>query len=280
MMDNHLSFDDCLAADDVRHHECNVCKSQFTCEPPTRHELMASFTGPELASYIEAGCVIGAHAAFSRQLQSQLEDIPEFMHERTGYPHWINGSYLITKVEPDTGNVDIPVDSRILPALRSRLQQNDLTLDMRGKRLQLTNGGSLAAVPSGNRAALEAALASLEAPATLAFSTGEQPSCGDDHVVAVNLTRRVSEAALTAPQRAHVDGARQRAGRRLSRAAAAAGRSQRPTGESEGSEGGAGGACAALVRVEHYLGGPCEPERVVCCLVPGGRGRGWVRLLA
>ena len=36
--------------DDVRQHVCNVCKTQFTNPPPTRHELMESFTGSELAA--------------------------------------------------------------------------------------------------------------------------------------------------------------------------------------------------------------------------------------
>ena len=31
--------------DDVRHHKCNVCLGEFTCPPPTRAELMESFTG-------------------------------------------------------------------------------------------------------------------------------------------------------------------------------------------------------------------------------------------
>lgn len=31
--------------DDIRHHKCNVCLSEYTCPPPTRGELMESFTG-------------------------------------------------------------------------------------------------------------------------------------------------------------------------------------------------------------------------------------------
>ena len=38
---------------DPRHYKCNVCNGDFTCAPPTRHELMASFTGPELGALIE-----------------------------------------------------------------------------------------------------------------------------------------------------------------------------------------------------------------------------------
>jgi hypothetical protein len=41
-------------------------------KPPTRHELMASFTGFELASLIEVGCIIGSHAVFDAELESQV----------------------------------------------------------------------------------------------------------------------------------------------------------------------------------------------------------------
>ena len=33
---------------DPRHYKCGVCKGVFTCEPPSRLELMSSFTGPEV----------------------------------------------------------------------------------------------------------------------------------------------------------------------------------------------------------------------------------------
>ena len=57
---------------DPRHHECNVCKSKFSCPPPTRHELMASFTGPELGALVSEGCVIGAHEVFTQELERQM----------------------------------------------------------------------------------------------------------------------------------------------------------------------------------------------------------------
>ena len=55
-------------ADDPRHHTCNVCKAAFTCAPPTRLELMSSFTGPELGALIQSECVIGSHQTFSEEL--------------------------------------------------------------------------------------------------------------------------------------------------------------------------------------------------------------------
>ena len=41
--------------DDVRYHKCNVCAAEFNIPPPTRHELMQSFTGAEIAALIRKG---------------------------------------------------------------------------------------------------------------------------------------------------------------------------------------------------------------------------------
>ena len=49
-----------MQRDDIRHHKCNVCTTEFTCAPPTRHELMQSFTGPEIAALLEEGCIIAS----------------------------------------------------------------------------------------------------------------------------------------------------------------------------------------------------------------------------
>ena len=95
--------------DDIRHHECNVCKSQFTCPPPTRHELMQSFTGPEIAAFIERGSIIGSHPAFGAELEEQLAGIPAFARRASSYEHWIRGVYLITSVEADDGTLELPI---------------------------------------------------------------------------------------------------------------------------------------------------------------------------
>ena len=62
--------------DDLRQQTCNVCKQPYTCAPPTRHELMRSFTGVEIASLVDVGCVIGAGDEFSRELEEQLQSMP------------------------------------------------------------------------------------------------------------------------------------------------------------------------------------------------------------
>ena len=69
-----------------------MCKAKFTCPPPTRHELMASFTGPELGALVNPnrnpdpdpnpepnlgalvseGCVIGAHEVFPEDVRLGL----------------------------------------------------------------------------------------------------------------------------------------------------------------------------------------------------------------
>ena len=58
--------------DDKRHHKCNICTARYKCKPPTRSELMESFTGAEIAALISAGCVIGSGRVFSLQLEEQV----------------------------------------------------------------------------------------------------------------------------------------------------------------------------------------------------------------
>lgn len=98
--------------DDERHHVCNVCKSGFTCAPPTRHELMESFTGPELAAYIEPGSIIGSNEVFDRELEAQLTRMPAFQRRASSYDHWIGGVYLITRVDRDDGLQIFPIKER------------------------------------------------------------------------------------------------------------------------------------------------------------------------
>lgn len=82
---------------DVRHQTCNVCKAVFTCPPPTRHELMASFTGPEIAALIEARCIIASTEEFSLNLSQSLEENP-MLNFIGGCRHWIYSVLLITSV--------------------------------------------------------------------------------------------------------------------------------------------------------------------------------------
>ena len=81
--------------DDLRHHRCNVCASAFTNAPPTRHELMESFTGPDLAALIGPNYLIGAARVFSDELQRQLASIPAAHRRESGYEHW---SELISRL--------------------------------------------------------------------------------------------------------------------------------------------------------------------------------------
>jgi hypothetical protein len=62
--------------DDVRHHTCNVCAAAFNIPPPTRLELMRTFTGAEIAALISEGCIIASHRVFSDELERQLRAMP------------------------------------------------------------------------------------------------------------------------------------------------------------------------------------------------------------
>lgn len=126
--------------------------------------------------------------SFLASEQSQIESVPGFLVDRLAYEHWIDGAYLITKVEADDGIVRIPVtEDRLLDNIRRRLNE-DLTISFRGKKLRVSAAGSLEGVGEEN---LQDALAALVAPALIVLEPLQPSSCADDHIAAVNLTRPV-----------------------------------------------------------------------------------------
>lgn len=230
---------------DVRHHKCNVCTTEFTCEPPTRHELMESFTGAEIAALISEGCVIGAHGHFSAELEEQLGRMPAMQQEMASYLHWIRGAYLITAVEVDDGSVTVPVRSRAsLMALRAQLGE-DLSITHQGSVHRLAARGGLAGVRQED---LGRAFGDLETPAEIVLVRDAAGNCGEDHVRAVNLTRHMVGGAPWR-SRAEVDETWASVRRRY--------------------------PGASKVELTHFKGGPCDSDSIVTCIVPGGSGKGW-----
>merc|ERR1719329_95489 len=227
---------------DVRHHKCNVCLEVFNVDPPTRHDLMESFTGPELASLIEVGCIIAADEVVSAEMERELEGMPPSARSASGYHNWIRGVYLITDAKGEDGVIHLPVgESEQLDSLRNRLG-DELRMQFRGQQYHLAPLGDLEGVAEDQ---LGPAFAALTTPCSLALAPVEPPSCGDDLIVAVNLTR-----PLARPRQSDL----------VTEAVAAV--TSRYSG-------------ATQVRLEHYAGGPCDMANIQCCVVPGGSGRGW-----
>lgn len=228
---------------DPRHYECNVCKGTFTCQPPTRHELMSSFTGPELATYLESGCIIASHAVFTEELMRLTEGLPPALQERSSHRHWMGGVFLITEVAPLDRGLTVPISSATaLATLRTRLGTS-MSLTSNGQRLRLVAGAALEGVSERE---LPAALAALEycEGLSLELQRDPPPGIGDDHVTAINLTRRIRPVDAEAAAAAQAAAARKYAG-------------------------------AKDVEVVHYVGGPCAEDEISCCVVPGGHNCGW-----
>lgn len=91
---------------------------------------------------------------------------------------------------------------------------------------------------------LPQALRSVGTPTTLTLAPLSPTTMGDDHITAINVGRR-----LCKPHAPEVDRAIHGA-----------------TTKYRG---------AAAVRLEHFIGGPCDDGSISCCVVPGGSGRGW-----
>ena len=274
--------------DSPRHRECGVCKTAFTCPPPSRHELMESFTGPEIAAMIAEGCVIASHERFSQQLQEQIDAIGagagnavgsnsppglmEFLEEMCSERHWVRGVYLIVEVEEDEGvareTFERAADLRLL---RERLGSS-LSLRLQGDTFRLQAEGSLAGAPASGEG-LAQAFAKLEPPAELVFRTrqpGEPRNFSNDHVVAVNLARPVN---LDRPFPWSRHGERRGRGlpgasdmTSLVKAEAAQALAKVPD-------------ILQCVNLEHYIGGPCHDSMIQWCVLPGAGGYGqpgWV----
>ncbi|KAF0695292.1 Aste57867_13888 [Aphanomyces stellatus] len=158
--------------DDKRHHICNVCLAQYTCPPPTRTELMESFTGPEIAALIDEGRLIAASPGFSDMLAADRNETDSRLRRRgsDSYDYWFHGVYLITSVK-ESGDVELPLATPDkLAAIRRQLTHDnqpgdEFGIDVQDMRYVLVPRGSLDGVAPGDMAA---ALDALQAPATLA----------------------------------------------------------------------------------------------------------------
>ena len=195
--------------DDLRHHVCSVCKTGFTCPPPTRHDLMSSFTGPEIASLIQPGCVIGAHRAFSEELSRQLQQQP---FDMGGYKNWIHGVYLITETKSADERVEITFSTPgELDELLYKLG-SEMCIKKDGKTFVPVPGGALEGIAPEDCA--EALRKLQPAPDAVSdryrvsfgrnmriyLAPTEPPTLGDDRVTALGLHRRVAEPPTSAGQ--------------------------------------------------------------------------------
>lgn len=151
--------------------------------------------------------------------------------------------FLITQVDEDDGRITIPVQTRsMLENLRERFDSSSGVVSLQGRRFKLAASETLAGIPEAN---LWEAFSELTPPCTICLMADEPVNCGNDHVVAVNLTRPVP----TPPRPDVVEAA-------VSSVCAKY-------------------RAAAQVKITHFLGGPCEEDELMACIVLGGGGQGW-----
>ncbi|OQR83286.1 hypothetical protein ACHHYP_14913 [Achlya hypogyna] len=249
--------------DDKRHHICNVCLARYTCPPPSRAELMESFTGPEIAALIEQDRIIAASTGFSEMLEADHRpDNDGFRLRRrpsSSYDFWYHGVYLITQIVGDSGEMELALpDAAFVANFRHRLvpdPEDPHTLEMHfhGTVYVLQPRGSLADIAPE---AMAAAVAALEAPATVhLLQKHTTHTCADDHVTAVCISRPLARPSSVDAANEAVAAAR----RRLV--------ASYPTLRRE--------LLDEAVSVLHFAGGPCDAQRISTCLVLGSAVRGW-----
>eukprot|EP00931_Biecheleriopsis_adriatica_P107621 TRINITY_DN81945_c0_g1_i1.p1 TRINITY_DN81945_c0_g1~~TRINITY_DN81945_c0_g1_i1.p1 ORF type:complete len:523 (+),score=99.44 TRINITY_DN81945_c0_g1_i1:84-1571(+) len=230
---------------DQRHKTCNVCNSAYTCKPPTRLELMQSFTGAELAALVEVGCLIASSKGFSGELKRHVQGIPEHLHASIVDRHWIDGAFLIIRVTESTeGTVHLHLtDAGDASAFADDLS-DDWCWQLQGRSYRLNFIGPLQAVASADRPTRIAAIKGLEVPCGAFLTLAEEADCGEDGILAVNLTNMFELSASSHALK------RARYRKALTDVLA--------TGEEE---------LHTRIQVMHFLGGPCHEDRVHAAII-------------
>lgn len=235
--------------DDVRHHKCNVCLTEYTCPPPTRAELMESFTGPEIAALLMVDRIICSREVFSEALEDELAVMSPSMSDYSSYQHWVKGTYLIYSVKEDPLDMTISIpDIQSKDLLLSKLNEK-LEVTLQGKTYKLVPESSLGGVkckmtdPDCTKE-LSLAVKNLELPATVVLSCLTPRTSADDNISAVNLHRRIASPVKKNLFENIVDKVAMKYPR------------------------------VRNIDIRHYIGGPVETDDIGICIVTGS-SRGW-----
>eukprot|EP00913_Durusdinium_trenchii_P016664 g15663.t1 len=118
------------------------------------------------------------------------------LRHSSSYEHWIRGAFLITQVEPDEGKLTIQIDSEGMLQRVCAKMDGSLSLTLQGRRWRVAAREELEGVQADALAngfadtqLDDLSTFDLKAPCTVVLESDEPENCGNDHVVAVNLTR-------------------------------------------------------------------------------------------
>ena len=178
-----------------------------------------------------------------------MEGMSPMMQAYSSYEHWIKGTYLISSVKQcEANNITIPLLTReSVTAIRSKLNDK-MELFLEGKTYRLVAEKSLGYVNNiaeeGDRAeALHQALKHLPVPAEVVLASTTTLTSADDSISAVNISRRVAAPV----RRSLFDNAVEKVALKYPQ--------------------------VRDVQVQHFIGGPVQPEEVATCIVTGEKPR-------
>jgi len=212
-------------------------------------------TGPEIAALVEEGCLIGSAADFSEELEHQISGLPAAVrNHRVVCRNWIRGVFLIVKVVQDRDSQDRHLhltDADDVAAFLEKLEEDAASIYLRGRKYRVSpsegtwGGDYKAASPAARRAAIR----SLEAPFLVTLTPESEPDCGEDGVLAVNLTRSLDLIDPSCPQSLASN---------IRAKVASAGHMD---------------DVAEKFQLQHYIGGPCEGSDVAATIVANSTTR-------
>ncbi|CAE7720790.1 unnamed protein product [Symbiodinium microadriaticum] len=249
--------------EDRRMTHCSVCTQRFSCPLPSRHEMMMSFTGAELAASVQERCLICSSESWSAALRARIHAGLD-RASISNLVHWCRGVYLIYYCGAKQLVLSIPDEANRTAVLQNL--DGSGHIEVQGRQYQVLSDGPLShlppeacrfgesseeavSAPSSRRGAawvravsdqahssrsrasrLFAALTSIQLPVDVTLQRiGPGGDASDDSIRAVNLSNRISSDDLPSAVQARM--------RKTMRAARLSG--------------------SPSVQLEHYLGGPC-----------------------
>lgn len=241
-----LNYSQSFYEDDVRYRKCNVCTSDFTCAPPKRVELMESFTGAEIAGLLREGSIVASSPAFSQDIYAKFRTMLPVERELTGLDHWYQGVFFITKVEEQAQEVKVNLTCRSKRDLVLAQFDENFQINLGDKVMELVAEGPLRDCVT--KEDFQQAFPNLITPTSVSFKYLTPPNHGDDHIEAVSI---VHEKTFSNALQSDVNEAKLAVQRRLKLDA------------------------IPDFKISHFIGGPCDQEKLSCAIVFQGHGQGW-----
>lgn len=234
----------------MRASKCGVCLHEFRVEPLSRHDVILEIVGRDFAEMLSPGGIITSSPDLSGELESSLRarataEASPRRRSITDFVHWSRATYLVHHIGPRQLVLAVPDEESRAAALE--LVGTDDVFTLHGRRYHLwwtspslqhdgCANGAHAGCGSPETQSVRVALSNATAPTQIRLEA-EAADCGQDTVLALNMSRPITESDLS-----------DASAEALREARVASGNMEVP--------------------IRHFFGGPCDQARCVVVMWP------------